>query len=91
MLGCFKVVLMLVEVYAVARVCCCISQNLRDAAQWLGYTYLFVRMLRAPNLYGVPLGWVHTLCTPFMHKSGGLSTILHRSRLRALSAGTTWM
>jgi pre-mRNA-splicing helicase BRR2 len=31
-------------------------QNLRDAAQWLGYTYLFVRMLRAPNLYGVPLG-----------------------------------
>lgn len=32
--------------------------NLKDAAAWLGYTYLFVRMLRAPGLYGVPLGAV---------------------------------
>jgi hypothetical protein len=31
-------------------------QNLKDAASWLGYTYLFVRMLRSPALYGVPLG-----------------------------------
>uniref|UniRef100_A0A7S3QXY0 RNA helicase n=1 Tax=Dunaliella tertiolecta TaxID=3047 RepID=A0A7S3QXY0_DUNTE len=31
-------------------------QNLRDAAAWLGYSYLFVRMLRAPGLYGVPIG-----------------------------------
>ncbi len=31
-------------------------QNLRDASAWLGYTYLFVRMLRSPALYGVPLG-----------------------------------
>jgi pre-mRNA-splicing helicase BRR2 len=31
-------------------------QNLRDAASWLGYTYLYVRMLRSPDLYGVPLG-----------------------------------
>eukprot|EP00798_Chlamydomonas_sp_ICE-L_P019205 gene19205-25823_t len=31
-------------------------QNIRDAANWLGYSYLFVRMLRAPALYGVPLG-----------------------------------
>ncbi|KAL6751574.1 RNA helicase, activating signal cointegrator 1 [Haematococcus lacustris] len=29
--------------------------NLKDAAAWLGYSYLFVRMLRAPALYGVPL------------------------------------
>ena len=31
-------------------------QNVKDAATWLGYTYLFVRMLRNPQLYGVPLG-----------------------------------
>ena len=30
--------------------------NLQEAAQWLGYTYLYVRMLRSPGLYGVPLG-----------------------------------
>jgi len=30
-------------------------QNLKDAAAWLGYTYLYVRMLRNPQLYGVPL------------------------------------
>ncbi|GFR50198.1 hypothetical protein Agub_g12366 [Astrephomene gubernaculifera] len=28
--------------------------NLKDAAHWLGYTYLYVRMLRSPALYGVP-------------------------------------
>ena len=30
-------------------------QNLKDAANWLSYTYLYVRMLRNPQLYGVPL------------------------------------
>ncbi|KAI5746607.1 hypothetical protein M8J77_005420 [Diaphorina citri] len=28
-------------------------QNLKDAVTWLGYTYLYIRMLRAPNLYGI--------------------------------------
>ncbi|KAF0701712.1 Aste57867_7878 [Aphanomyces stellatus] len=28
-------------------------QNLHQAATWLGYSYLYVRMLRAPTLYGV--------------------------------------
>lgn len=32
------------------------QQNLKDAASWLGYTYLYVRMLGSPQLYGVPLG-----------------------------------
>ena len=27
-------------------------QNINDAAEWLGYTYLFVRMMRNPTLYG---------------------------------------
>jgi hypothetical protein len=36
--------------------CCCVPQNLKDAASWLGYTYLYVRMLGSPQLYGVPLG-----------------------------------
>jgi pre-mRNA-splicing helicase BRR2 len=26
-----------------------------EAARWLGYTYLYVRMLRNPGLYGIPL------------------------------------
>jgi pre-mRNA-splicing helicase BRR2 len=28
-------------------------QSSREAVDWLGYTYLYVRMLRNPNLYGV--------------------------------------
>jgi pre-mRNA-splicing helicase BRR2 len=28
-------------------------QNVREAANWLGYTYLYVRMLRNPETYGV--------------------------------------
>ena len=28
-------------------------QNLKDAVAWLGYSYLFVRMIRNPSLYGV--------------------------------------
>ncbi|XP_073981817.1 U5 small nuclear ribonucleoprotein l(3)72Ab [Rhodnius prolixus] len=28
-------------------------QNLQDAVKWLGYTYLYIRMLRQPGLYGI--------------------------------------
>ncbi|KAF2754265.1 pre-mRNA splicing helicase-like protein [Pseudovirgaria hyperparasitica] len=28
-------------------------RNRKEAVEWLGYTYLFVRMLRSPGLYGV--------------------------------------
>ncbi|CAD7082565.1 unnamed protein product [Hermetia illucens] len=28
-------------------------QNVKDAVSWLGYTYLYIRMLRQPNLYGI--------------------------------------
>lgn len=28
-------------------------QNVRDAVTWLGYTYLYIRMLRNPSLYGI--------------------------------------
>lgn len=28
-------------------------QNIKDAVQWLGYTYLYIRMLRQPQLYGI--------------------------------------
>ncbi|KAL1138953.1 hypothetical protein AAG570_009015 [Ranatra chinensis] len=28
-------------------------QNLHDAVVWLGYTYLYIRMLRSPSLYGI--------------------------------------
>jgi pre-mRNA-splicing helicase BRR2 len=30
-------------------------QTIKDAASWLAYTYLYVRTLRAPGLYGVGL------------------------------------
>jgi pre-mRNA-splicing helicase BRR2 len=30
--------------------------NVQDAVNWLGYTYLYVRLLRAPEVYGVPEG-----------------------------------
>ncbi|KOX80923.1 hypothetical protein WN51_00841 [Melipona quadrifasciata] len=28
-------------------------QNIRDAVTWVGYTYLYIRMLRCPNLYSI--------------------------------------
>ncbi|XP_043940140.1 U5 small nuclear ribonucleoprotein 200 kDa helicase isoform X2 [Protopterus annectens] len=28
-------------------------QNTKDAVNWLGYTYLYIRMLRSPGLYGI--------------------------------------
>jgi len=28
--------------------------NAREAVNWLSYTYLYIRMLRQPALYGVP-------------------------------------
>lgn len=28
-------------------------QNIKDAVRWLGYTYLYIRMLRQPTLYGI--------------------------------------
>ena len=30
-------------------------QTVKDAAHWLGYTYLYIRMLRNPALYGIPV------------------------------------
>lgn len=29
-------------------------QSVAEAAQWLGYTYLYVRMLKNPGVYQVP-------------------------------------
>lgn len=28
-------------------------QNMKDAVTWLGYSYLYIRMLRQPTLYGI--------------------------------------
>nr|NVI75572.1 lethal (3) 72Ab [Cucujiformia] len=28
-------------------------QNVRDAVTWLGYTYLYIRLMRGPSLYGI--------------------------------------
>merc|ERR1719461_1709976 len=30
-------------------------QNMKDAVAWLGYSYLFIRMIRQPALYGVKM------------------------------------
>lgn len=34
-------------------------RNLEDGVDWLGYTYLFVRMLRSPGLYSVGADYEH--------------------------------
>ena len=28
-------------------------QNMKDAVNWLGYSYLYIRMMRSPGLYGI--------------------------------------
>ena len=33
-------------------------QNMKDAVNWLGYSYLFIRMMRQPALYGVKMSAV---------------------------------
>ncbi|KAI6238035.1 hypothetical protein M3Y99_00730500 [Aphelenchoides fujianensis] len=33
--------------------------NVNDAMDWLGYTYLYVRMIHSPALYGIPLDVAH--------------------------------
>ncbi|CAI2164952.1 17078_t:CDS:2 [Funneliformis geosporum] len=33
-------------------------RNRDEAVQWLGYTYLYVRMLRNPNLYGISMDYL---------------------------------
>ncbi|KAL7998004.1 putative Sec63 domain, RNA helicase HrpA, immunoglobulin E-set, C2 domain superfamily [Plasmopara halstedii] len=35
-------------------------QNVTQAATWLGYTYLFIRMLRNPTLYGISIDFRNT-------------------------------
>jgi antiviral helicase SLH1 len=35
--------------------------NTHDAVQWLGYTYLFVRMRKNPHVYGLFLGLFQVL------------------------------
>ena len=44
-----------------------------DAVKWLGYTYLFVRMLRNPVLYGVPRSAVDD--DPTLSVKSGFSTL----------------
>jgi pre-mRNA-splicing helicase BRR2 len=34
--------------------------NLKEGAAWLAYTYLYVRMLRNPSMYGVPIEEIET-------------------------------
>ena len=29
--------------------------NVREAIQWLSYTYLYIRMMKSPMAYGIPL------------------------------------
>lgn len=41
-------------------------QSVQDAAAWLGYTYLYVRMMQAPQVYGVPLDAIDS--DPLMHE-----------------------
>lgn len=43
--------------------------NVSDAMTWLGYTYLYVRMLKSPTLYGISheqvVSWLDVLIVEF--------------------------
>jgi pre-mRNA-splicing helicase BRR2 len=45
-------------------------QNMKEAVAWLGYSYLFIRMLRQPALYGIKVGKITAL--PFNLKISSL-------------------
>lgn len=36
-------------------------QNVKEAVAWLGYSYLFIRMLRQPGLYGIKVREIMSL------------------------------
>mmetsp|Transcript_11324 Transcript_11324/g.39302 ORF Transcript_11324/g.39302 Transcript_11324/m.39302 type:complete len:1241 (-) Transcript_11324:3157-6879(-) len=42
--------------------------NLKDAADWLAYTYLYTRMLRNPARYGVPAGALNDDASLLQHR-----------------------
>ncbi|VDQ03146.1 unnamed protein product, partial [Trichobilharzia regenti] len=58
--------------------------TIREAVTWLGYTYLYIRMLRNPNLYGVPHGsekndpWLEQYRRDLVHTA---ATELEKSQL----------
>ena len=58
--------------------------NVREAVAWLGYTYLYVRMLRAPRLYGISAE--DAAADPYLEQrrldlSHSAATILDRNHL----------
>lgn len=50
--------------------------NVSDAVNWLGYTYLFVRMVKSPTLYGITHEQAVRICififsqVFFIHQTG---------------------
>ena len=61
-----------------------------EAVSWLGYTYLYVRMLRNPNLYGVGVDALDD--DPALWSNGARRPRAHRRRRRSTKlgcAGTT--
>jgi pre-mRNA-splicing helicase BRR2 len=45
-----------------------------QAADWLGYTYLYVRMLRNPDQYGVPEGYEQNDSALLQHRTNLIHT-----------------
>lgn len=58
-------------------------QNAREACNWLGYTYLYVRMLRNPTLYGLEADILTKDITMEDRRADLVSFILHFSFLVA--------
>ena len=42
-------------------------QTMKDAVTWLGYSYLFIRMIRQPALYGVKVHVTLRMSDRFFH------------------------
>ncbi|WFD33124.1 RNA helicase [Malassezia sp. CBS 17886] len=58
-------------------------RNRDEAVAWLGYTYLYVRMLRTPALYGVPADYVEH--DPFLEQKR--ADIVHSAAVLLEKAG----
>ncbi|KAG7347010.1 DEAD/DEAH box helicase domain protein [Nitzschia inconspicua] len=59
-------------------------QTLEEAAEWLSYTFLYIRMLRNPSLYGIPDGVTNndpTLKQRRLDLAHTAATILERNHL----------
>ena len=60
--------------------------NVNDAVQWLGYTYLFVRMRKNPFQYGEKYFCMNTVAFPHATNVQGLAGMKSKMTLNFLAS-----